>query len=109
MQQVRNLLRLTMVGKESTEERATKLVRHDLGAVLSLQSGPSNKQSSLPVHLLLSMNMLTEMGIMFNKRTIMWRYFEAHPQVQRTFPHILNEDRRDIIVSVVKSQFPSND
>ncbi|GMN55587.1 hypothetical protein TIFTF001_024707 [Ficus carica] len=30
---VRNLLRLTIVGNASTEERAMKLVRHGLGAV----------------------------------------------------------------------------
>ncbi|GMN47738.1 hypothetical protein TIFTF001_016928 [Ficus carica] len=73
------------------------------------QSSTSDEQSSRPDHLLTCMNMLTEMGIPLNKQTIMWHYFEAHPRVQRIFPHLPDEDRRDITASILKSQFPFDD
>ncbi|GMN53983.1 hypothetical protein TIFTF001_023111 [Ficus carica] len=69
----------------------------------------NNEQSSRPDHLLMCMNIMTKMGIPLNKWTIMWHYFEAHPRVQRTFHQLPDEDRRDIIASVVKSQSPSDD
>ncbi|GMN58641.1 hypothetical protein TIFTF001_027740 [Ficus carica] len=118
----------------SIEKRATKLAHHGLegsfgkrkqrGATDEMtysamqeivshfcsrsQSGTSNEQSSRPDHLLMCMNIMTEMGIPLNKWTIMWHYFEAHPRVHRTFHQLPDEDRRDIIASVVKSQSPSN-
>ncbi|GMN47940.1 hypothetical protein TIFTF001_017118 [Ficus carica] len=73
------------------------------------QSGTSNDQSNRPDHLLTCMNIMTEMGIPLNQWTVMWHYFEAHPRVQRTFHQLPDEDRRDIIASVVKSQSPSDD
>ena len=55
------------------------------------------------------MNIMTEMGIPLNKWTIMWHYIKAHPRVQCTFHQLPDENRRDIIAFVVKSQSPSND
>ncbi|GMN63951.1 hypothetical protein TIFTF001_033018 [Ficus carica] len=73
-------------------------------------AGPSrNEQSSRPDHLLMCMNIMTDMGIPLDHRTIMWHYFEAHPLVQRTFHHLPDDDRRGIIASVVKSQSPPAD
>ncbi|GMN45062.1 hypothetical protein TIFTF001_014252 [Ficus carica] len=39
------------------------------------QSSSSNDQSSRPDHLLMCMNIITEMGIPLEQRTIMWHYF----------------------------------
>ncbi|GMN61399.1 hypothetical protein TIFTF001_030483 [Ficus carica] len=64
------------------------------------QSGASNEQSSRPDHMLVCMNIMTEMGIPPNQRAIMWHYFDAHPCLQRTFHHLLDVDRREIIASV---------
>ncbi|GMN72587.1 hypothetical protein TIFTF001_052035 [Ficus carica] len=73
------------------------------------QSAASNDQLSRPHHLLMCMNIMTEMGIPLDQRTIMWHYFEAHPRVQRSFHQLPDDDRRGIITSVVKSQSPPTD
>ncbi|GMN61058.1 hypothetical protein TIFTF001_030151 [Ficus carica] len=46
------------------------------------QSGASNEQSSRPDHMLVCMNIMTEMGIPPNQRAIMWYYFDDHPRLQ---------------------------
>ncbi|GMN28830.1 hypothetical protein TIFTF001_050568 [Ficus carica] len=73
------------------------------------QSGTNKEQSSRPDHLLMCMNIMTEMGIPLKHQTIMWHYFDAHPRVQRTFHQLSDDDRRGIIASVVKSQSPAAD
>ncbi|GMN74752.1 hypothetical protein TIFTF001_053219 [Ficus carica] len=72
-------------------------------------SGTSNEQSSRTDHILICMNIMTEMGISPNQRTIMWHYFDAHPRLQRTFHQLPDVDRREIIAFVVQSQRPPAD
>ncbi|GMN59314.1 hypothetical protein TIFTF001_028399 [Ficus carica] len=96
--------------REATDEMSYSAMREIVSYFRScLQLGTNNEQSSRPDHLLTGMNMLMEMGIPLNKRTIMWQYFKAHPWVQRNFLHLPDEDRRDIIASIVKSQSLSDD
>ena len=73
------------------------------------QSGISNEQSSRTDHMLVCMNIMTEMGVPPNQWTIMWHYFDAHPRLQRTFHRLQDVDRRGIIASVVQSQQPPAD
>ncbi|GMN51454.1 hypothetical protein TIFTF001_020608 [Ficus carica] len=87
----------------------TRRAGDDAGPSRRSQSGAINEQSSRPDHLLMCMNIMTEMGIPLDHRTIMWHNFEAHPLVQRTFHQLPNDDRRGIIASVVKSQSPPAD
>ncbi|GMN69844.1 hypothetical protein TIFTF001_038890 [Ficus carica] len=68
------------------------------------QSGTSSDQSSRRDHILDCMNIMKEMGIPQNQRTIMWHYFDAHPWLQRPFCQL--DDRRGIIDSVVNPQPP---
>ncbi|GMN56713.1 hypothetical protein TIFTF001_025828 [Ficus carica] len=73
------------------------------------QSGTSNELSSRTDHMLDCMNIMTEMGVPPNQRTIMWHYFDEHPRLQRTFHKLAKVDRREIIASVVQSQRPPAD
>ncbi|GMN72965.1 hypothetical protein TIFTF001_052102 [Ficus carica] len=70
------------------------------------QSGTNSDKSSLQDHMLECMNIMNEMGIPQNQRTIMWHYFNAHPRLQRIFYQLSDDDRRGIIDFVVNSQFP---
>ncbi|GMN63918.1 hypothetical protein TIFTF001_032992 [Ficus carica] len=95
--------------RETTDEITYSTIQEIVSHFRShSQSGTSNEQSSRPNHLLMCMNMMTAMGIPLNKQTIMWHYFEDHPRVQCTFHQFPDEDRRNIIASIVKSQSPSD-
>ncbi|GMN66138.1 hypothetical protein TIFTF001_035209 [Ficus carica] len=74
-----------------------------------LNRTPGNDQSSRPDHMLMCMNIMTEMGIPQYQQTIMWHYFDAYPWLQRNFHQLPDDDRRGIIASVVKSQSPPTD
>ncbi|GMN51882.1 hypothetical protein TIFTF001_021044 [Ficus carica] len=65
------------------------------------QSGTSNDQSSRTDHMLMCMNIMSEMGIPQYQWMIMWHYFDAHPWLQCTFHQLPDDDRRGIIASVV--------
>ncbi|GMN60444.1 hypothetical protein TIFTF001_029534 [Ficus carica] len=70
------------------------------------QLATSSEQSSQKDHILECMNTMKEMGIPQIQRTIMWHYFDAHPQLQRPFCQLDDDDRRGIIDSVVNPQPP---
>ncbi|GMN29456.1 hypothetical protein TIFTF001_049535 [Ficus carica] len=80
-----------------------EIVNHFRGQT---QSGTSSDQSSGRYHILDCMNIMKEMGIPQNQRTIMWHYFDAHPRLQRPFCQLDDDDRRGIIDSVVNPQPP---
>nr|GMN22298.1 hypothetical protein TIFTF001_051195 [Ficus carica]GMN22320.1 hypothetical protein TIFTF001_051198 [Ficus carica] len=61
------------------------------------QSGTSSDQSSRRDHILDCMNIMKEMGIPQNQRTIMWHYFDAHPRLQHPFCQLDDDDRRGIM------------
>ncbi|GMN73109.1 hypothetical protein TIFTF001_052127 [Ficus carica] len=73
------------------------------------QSGPSNEIANRPDHMLLCMNIMTEMGIPPNQRCQMWHYLDAHPRLQRTFYQLPEVDRREIVSSIVDSYRPPTD
>ncbi|GMN31700.1 hypothetical protein TIFTF001_050749 [Ficus carica] len=96
--------------RDETDEMAflamQEIVTHFRGRS---QSGTSNEQSSRTDHMLVCMNIMTEMGIPPNQWAILWHYFDAHPHLQRTFHQLPDVDRREIIASVVQSQRPPAD
>ncbi|GMN74142.1 hypothetical protein TIFTF001_052319 [Ficus carica] len=73
------------------------------------QSGLSNETANQPDHMLLCMNIMTEMGISPNRRCQMWHYLDAHPRLQHTFYQLPEVDRREIVSSVVDSYRPPTD
>ncbi|GMN48072.1 hypothetical protein TIFTF001_017246 [Ficus carica] len=63
---------------EMTFSALQEIVNHFRGQT---QSGTSSDQSSGRYHILECMNIMKEMGIPLNQRTIMWHYFDAHPRL----------------------------
>ena len=96
--------------REATDEMTYSAMQEIVNHFCSRsQSDISNELSSRSDHLLMYMNMMSEMGIPLSKWTIMWHYFEAHLLVQRIFHQLPDENRQDIITSVIKSQSSSDD
>ncbi|GMN71304.1 hypothetical protein TIFTF001_053378 [Ficus carica] len=88
---------------EMTYEAMQEIVNHFRGQSQSTTSSDQNTQNLCIVE---CMNIMKEMSIPQYQRTIMWHYFDAHPQLQRPFCLLDDEDRRGIIASVVTSQMP---
>ncbi|GMN44928.1 hypothetical protein TIFTF001_014122 [Ficus carica] len=70
------------------------------------QSTTSSVQNTHTLDIVDCMNIMKEMSVPQYQRTIMWHYFDAHPQLQRPFCVLDDDDRRGIIASVVTSQMP---
>ncbi|GMN24168.1 hypothetical protein TIFTF001_045837 [Ficus carica] len=66
--------------REETDEM-TYMAMQDIVSHFRSQSqlGTSNDQSNRPDHMLMCMNIMSEMGIPQYQRTIMWHYFNTHP------------------------------
>ncbi|GMN64833.1 hypothetical protein TIFTF001_033900 [Ficus carica] len=88
---------------EMTYEAMQEIANHFRGRSQSTTSSDQNTQNLCIVE---CMNIMKEMSIPQYQRTIMWHYFDAHPQLQRPFCLLDDEDRRGIIASVVTSQMP---
>ncbi|GMN54476.1 hypothetical protein TIFTF001_023613 [Ficus carica] len=72
--------------REETDEMTHMAMQKIVSQIRSQsQSGTNNNQSSRSDHILMCMNIMSEMGIPQYQRTIMWHYFDAHPRLQRTF------------------------
>ncbi|GMN29148.1 hypothetical protein TIFTF001_049500 [Ficus carica] len=77
-------------GKRKQREETNEMTYMAMQEIVSQfrsrsQSGTNNDQSSRPDHMLMCMNIMTEMGIPQYQRIIMWHYFDAYPRLQRTF------------------------
>ncbi|GMN57575.1 hypothetical protein TIFTF001_026693 [Ficus carica] len=70
------------------------------------QSTTSSVQNTQNLDIVDCMNIMKEMSVPQYQRTIMWHYFDAHPQLQHPFCVLDDDDRRGIIASVVTSQMP---
>ncbi|GMN47068.1 hypothetical protein TIFTF001_016247 [Ficus carica] len=88
---------------EMTYEAMQEIANHFRGRSQSTTSSDQNTQNLCVVE---CMNIMKEMSVPQYQRTIMWHYFDAHPQLQRPFCLLDDEDRRGIIASVVTSQMP---
>ncbi|GMN73095.1 hypothetical protein TIFTF001_052123 [Ficus carica] len=91
------------VTDEMTYEAMQEIANHFRGRSQSTTSSDQNTQNLCIVE---CMNIMKEMSVPQYQRTIMWHYFDAHPQLQRPFCLLDDEDRRGIIASVVTSQMP---
>ncbi|GMN65432.1 hypothetical protein TIFTF001_034497 [Ficus carica] len=88
---------------EMTYKAMQEIANHFRGRSQSTTSSDQNTQNLCIVE---CMNIMKEMSVPQYQRTIMWHYFDAHPQLQRPFCLLDDEDRRGIIASVVTSQMP---
>ena len=77
--------------------------------IVSHFRGQSNETLNQSDHMLMCMSIMTEMGIPPNQQCQMWHYLNSHPRLQRAFHQLLDVDRREIIASVVQSQWPPTD
>lgn len=69
-------------------------------------SGSSQGQSDETDHMMACINIMTDMGIPPKDRVKMWHYLEPRPLRQRTFQQLSEEDRRELIASVVHPDPP---
>ncbi|GMN29212.1 hypothetical protein TIFTF001_002339 [Ficus carica] len=88
---------------EMSYEAMQEIANHFRGRSQSTTSSDQNTQNLCIVE---CMNIMKEISVPQYQRTIMWHYFDAHPQLQRPFCLLDDEDRRGIIASVVTSQMP---
>ncbi|GMN58455.1 hypothetical protein TIFTF001_027565 [Ficus carica] len=94
----------------STDERQGNNRRVGDDAGLSRSRGSSGKRKQREATDEMTYSAMQEiMGIPLAHWTIMWHYFEAHPRMQHTFHQLPDDDRREIIASIVKSQSPADD
>ena len=88
---------------EMTYTAMEEIANHFRGRSQSTTSGGKNTHELCIVE---CMNIMKEMSVPRYQRTIMWHYLDAHPQLQRPFCDLDDDDRMDIIASVVTSQMP---